>query len=215
MAVPPNPKVYHIVHVDRLASIIQSAGLYCDTDMQGNQHPGTTIGMPELKATRLVRPVDVHPGTTVGDYVPFYFCSRSIMLYVISMRNHAGLKYTGGQGPIIHLECDLSQVLNWAEEEEIRWAVSLGNASARYAEFRSNRAELEELKWHLIPQRDFRDPEVKEAKQSELLVHRFFPWQLVERIGTCSDGIAAEAAQVIQHCDHRPTVQRMHGWYYS
>lgn len=215
MDVPANAKIYHILHVDRLESVIEAGGLYCDTHMQGNEHPGTTIGMPELKATRLYRPVDVHPDTTVGDYVPFYFCSRSVMLYVISMRNHPGLRYTGGQGPIVHLECDLNAVLDWADDQGIRWAVSLGNASARYAEFRSDRAHLQELKWNLIPQRDFRDPEVKEAKQSELLIHSFFPWRLVERIGTCSDAIALQAAQVIQNCDHRPTVQRMHGWYYS
>jgi hypothetical protein len=215
MPVPANAKVYHIVHVDRLASITQSGGLYCDTHMQGNAHPGSTIGMPDLKQIRLERPVHVHPGTTVGNYVPFYFCSRSVMLYVIFMRNHAGLTYTGGQGPIVHLEADLGSVLDWAEQNGIRWAISLGNASARYAEFRDNRDELDELKWQLIHQRDFRDPEVKEAKQSELLVHEFFPWELFERIGTHSDAIANQAAQMIQGCAHRPTVQRMLGWYYG
>lgn len=215
MPVPPDAKVYHIVHVDRLESIIQSGGLHCDTHMQGNAHPGSTIGMPDLKRTRLQRPVHVYPGTTVGNYVPFYFCSRSVMLYVISMRNHAGLTYTGGQGPIVHLEADLHRVLDWADENNVRWAISLGNASALYAEFRDDRSELGELKWHLIHQRDFRDPEVKEAKQSELLIHQFFPWELFERIGTHSDAIANAAAQAIQWCDHRPTVQRMSDWYYG
>ena len=115
MPVPADAKVYHIVHVDRLASIIASNGLHCDSFMQGNAHPGTTIGMPGLKQTRLRQPVDVFPGTAVGDYVPFYFCSRSVMLYVIYMRNHSGLLYTGGQGPIVHLEADLMDVLDWAE----------------------------------------------------------------------------------------------------
>ena len=67
MPVPANAKVYHIVHVDRLASIIEAGGLHCDTFIQGNQHPGTTIGMPELKQARLIRPVDVYPGTTMGN----------------------------------------------------------------------------------------------------------------------------------------------------
>lgn len=30
MPIPARPKIYHIVHVDRLASIIQSGGLLCD-----------------------------------------------------------------------------------------------------------------------------------------------------------------------------------------
>lgn len=215
MPMPPNTKVYHIVHVDRLASIIQSGGLHCDSFMQGNAHPGSTIGMPELKATRLHRAVDVHPGTAVGDYVPFYFCPRSVMLYVIYMRNHPALTYTGGQGSIVHLEADLRRVLDWAEENDVTWAASLGNASAAYSEFRCQRGDLEEVKWGLIHERDFREPQVKEAKQSELLIRGFFPWRLLERVGTHSDAIATQAAQAVQHANHRPTVQRMPGWYYG
>jgi hypothetical protein len=215
MPVPPDAKAYHIVHVDRLASIIASNGLHCDSFVQGNGHPGTTIGMPGLKQTRLHRPVDVFPGTTVGNYVPFYFCSRSVMLYVIYMRNHPGLLYTGGQGPIVHLEVDLDRVLTWAEANGVNWAVSLGNATATYAEFRHQRHELNEIRWDLVHVRDFRDPAVKEAKQSELLIHQFFPWELIERIGTHSDAIAHQAAQIIQWCGHRPTVQRMADWYYG
>ena len=214
MPVPANAKVYHIVHADRLASIIQAGGLHCDSHMQGNAHPGTTIGMPELKQTRLHRPVHVHLGTVVGDFVPFYFCSRSVMLYVIYMRNHPGLLYKGGQGPIVHLEADVGEVLDWAEEHDVPWAISLGNASAMYAEFRASRDDFDELKWGLIHEQDFRDPEVKEAKQSELLIKDFFPWELVERIGTHSDALATQVAQTIQTCAHRPTVQRMLPWYY-
>ncbi|RUU50251.1 DUF4433 domain-containing protein, partial [Mesorhizobium sp. M2C.T.Ca.TU.009.01.2.1] len=32
MAKPPNPKIYHIVNVDRLASIIKSGGLLSDSE---------------------------------------------------------------------------------------------------------------------------------------------------------------------------------------
>lgn len=214
MAVPADAKVYHIVHLDRLNSILDTGGLHCDSFMRGKAHPGSTIGMPDLKRTRLQRRVDVLPDTYVGDYVPFYFCSRSVMLYVIYMRNHPSITYTGGQGPIIHLEADLGDVLDWAEENEVPWAISLGNASAAYAEFRCRRRDLGELKWDLIHQRDFRPPDVKEAKQSELLIHSFFPWALVERIGTHSDTVAADAVRLIQGRHHRPTVQRMPGWYY-
>jgi hypothetical protein len=215
MPVPPDAKIYHIVHVDRLTSIIASNGLHCDSFMQGRAHPGTTIGMPQLKQTRLNQPVDVFPGTAVGDYVPFYFCSRSVMLYVIYMRNHPGLLYTGGQEPIVHLEADLMGVLDWADANGIDWALSLGNATANYAEFRSTRQELEEVRWDLIHERLWRDPAVKEAKQSELLIKGFFPWTLFDRIGTASDAVAQQAAQIIQASDHRPLVQRMTNWYYG
>lgn len=214
MATPANPKIYHIVHVDRLPSILASGGLSSDAYVRANGCGGTTIGMGDLKATRLVRPVPAHAGTVVGDFVPFYFCSRSVMLYVIYMANHPGLAYRGGQGPIVHLEADLRRVLDWADAERRPWAFSLGNATAIFTEFRADRAQLSELRWDLIPQRNFTDPQVKEAKQSELLIHDFFPWQLFERIGTHSDAIANQVAQMIAGQNHRPTVQRMREWYY-
>lgn len=214
MAIPPDSKIYHIVHVDRLPSILASGGLSSDAYVRANACAGTTIGMGNLKATRLERPVPPHPGTTVGDYVPFYFCSRSIMLYVIHMANHPSLAYRGGQGPIVHLEADLGRVLNWADADDRQWAFSLGNATAVFTEFRATREELVELRWDLIPQRNFTDPQVKEAKQSELLVRDFVPWILFDRIGTYSDAIANQVAQLVAGAKHRPPVQRMMDWYY-
>jgi len=213
-APPANPKIYHIVHIDRLPSILHDGGLSSDALVRANACGGTTIGMGDLKASRLARAVPTHPGTHVGDYVPFYFCSRSVMLYVIYMANHPGLAYRGGQGPIVHLEADLRSVLDWADANQCPWAFSLGNATAVFTEFRATRQQLSDLRWDLIPQHNFTDPQVKEAKQSELLVRDFFPWTLVEQIGTHSTGVANQVAQLLAGTQHRPTVQRMPGWYY-
>lgn len=214
MTVPANAKLYHIVHIDRLASILASGGLYSDSRMRTEECGGTTIGMGDLKSLRLRKPVDVVPDTCVGDYVPFYFCSRSIMLYVIYRGNHAALQYRGGQGPILHLEVDLRRALDWADENNVRWAISLGNATAGYAEFKCDRQNLSELRWDLIPITDFRDPLVKEAKQSEALFFDFVPWELVERVGAINPAMAAQVAQIIQDNPHRPIVQARPKWYY-
>ncbi|SVC70622.1 uncharacterized protein METZ01_LOCUS323476, partial [marine metagenome] len=47
--VPVQPKIYHIVHVDRLASILASQGLLCDAKIIGQNAIGTTIGMNTIK----------------------------------------------------------------------------------------------------------------------------------------------------------------------
>jgi hypothetical protein len=86
MSVPDRPKIYHIVHVDNLASIVADGCLWPDAVMVKRQG-GAVIGNNEIKADRLRLPVDCHAGTCVGDYVPFYLCPRSVMLYVISKRN--------------------------------------------------------------------------------------------------------------------------------
>jgi hypothetical protein len=86
--IPNEPKIYHIVHVDRLASII-AGGLWCDAEVVRRAPPGTTIGMNAIKQRRLKElTLASHPGLFVGECVPFYFCPRSIMLYLIYQGNH-------------------------------------------------------------------------------------------------------------------------------
>jgi len=95
---PPRPQIYHITHVDNLPSIIAAGGLFSDALMLAQGGPAAGIGMSKIKTRRLALPVDCHPGDKVGDYVPFYFCPRSIMLFVIHRANHPDLTYRGGQG---------------------------------------------------------------------------------------------------------------------
>ena len=130
MPVPAEPKIYHIVHVDRLASIVADNYLWCDAEIATRQPEGTTIGMNGIKQRRLTKTLTSHPDLRVGDCVPFYFCPRSVMLYVISQRNHQELTYQGGQAPIVHLEADLRQTIVWAEKHKQRWAFTLSNAGA-------------------------------------------------------------------------------------
>ena len=132
---PARPKIYHITHLENLP---QMAGgvLWSDAERLRQGLNCTIVGMSEIKRRRLEElDVSCHLGTKVGDYVPFYFCARSIMLYLLFKGNHADLAYRGGQGPIVHLEADLRSVVDWAESRAQRWAISRGNAGARYGRF--------------------------------------------------------------------------------
>ena len=71
MAAPAHPKIYHIVHADRLPSIVADGALWCDAAMVKRAGSGPTIGMGSIKARRLRLPVDCHADDKVGDYVPF------------------------------------------------------------------------------------------------------------------------------------------------
>lgn len=215
MTTPPaHPKIYHIAHVDRLAHIVRDGALLCDAAMIERTGTGTTIGMASIKQRRLRLPVTCHPDINVGGCVPFYFCPRSVMLYLIYRANHPELTYRGGQEPIVHLEADLHRVVEWADAHERAWALSLSNAGANYVEFRSRLSDLHELNWQAIAATDFRSPEVNEGKQAEFLVHRSFPWALVERVGVQSQGIKARAEEAMEGCGHEPSVDVMPGWYY-
>jgi len=178
------------------------------------RHDGTVIGMSSIKRRRLGLPISCHHGLNVGECVPFYFCSRSVMLYVLHCANHPELLYTGGQGPIVHLEADLYRVVRWAEENGQRWAFSMSNASAVYSRFRAQLDQLGEINWAAVAATDFRPPDVKEGKQAEFLIEDSFPWHLVDRIGVHSLGIASRVAGAIQNAIHRPPIEVRRDWYY-
>ena len=145
MPIPDQPKIYHILHVDRLGSVLADWGLCSDAWVQHHALPGTTIGMSSIKQRRLTTSLTSHPTLRVGQCVPFYFCPRSIMLYLICQQNHPELTYRGGQGPIIHLECDLHASIAWANAQKRRWAFALSNAGSFYFEDRASVDQFGEI----------------------------------------------------------------------
>ncbi|TXI35528.1 MAG: DUF4433 domain-containing protein [Aquipseudomonas alcaligenes] len=211
MAVPAQPKIYHICHVDRLQPIIASAGLLSDAVLLNQALPGTVIGMNHIKQRRLQLELDSHPGLHVGECVPFYFCPRSVMLFLIS-RGHQDLAYNGGQGPIVHLEADLHATVQWANAQARRWAFTLSNAGSKYFEDRADLAQLKEIDWDAVAARIWH--QCKDSKQAEFLLEQSFPWHLVERIGVQSRQIYTQVANALPAQGHRPTVELRPEWYY-
>ncbi|OOE57392.1 hypothetical protein BZG13_11155 [Salinivibrio sp. ML323] len=213
MPVPVQPKIFHIVHVDRLESILVSNGLLCDAQIIAQNTAGTTIGMNTIKQRRLTElTLDSHPNLYVGQCVPFYFCPRSIMLYVIHRADSDELVYKGGQGPIIHLQADLNTTVQWAQQQGHRWAFTLSNAGSYYFEDRNDLAQLHNLDWPAIYARQWQG--CKEGKQAEFLIERSFPWHLVEAIVVQSPSIHQQVVNMLQMAAHRPPVTINPNWYY-
>lgn len=211
--VPPQPKIYHIAHVDRLPSIVADGFLWCDAEIVRRAPPGTTIGMNGIKQRRLTElRLSSHPDLHVGDCVPFYFCPRSVMLYLIYQGNHPEMAYRGGQGPVVHFEADLSAVVAWASAQAVRWAFTLSNAGSYFFEDRNDLARLNEINWPAVQARDWRAH--KEGKQAEFLLEQRFPWHLIERIGVKSAAVYGQVVNALPANGHRPAVEVLPDWYY-
>jgi hypothetical protein len=212
---PSRPRIYHITHVDNLKSIAQCDELWSDGLCRNKNLSQKQVGMSAIKARRLFElEVGCHPGTKVGDYVPFYFCPRSIMLYLFYRGNHPDLDYTEGQRPLVHLEADVHEVVQWAERKQVHWAFSDRNAGTRYAVFYKDLRQLNKVDWNAVAATDFRDSNVKEGKQAEFLVYGTFPWVLVRRIGVRDQTVAKRATEALIGGRHRPVVSVEAGWYY-
>lgn len=223
MPPPAEPKIYHIVHVDRLPSIIADGYLWCDAEMADraatNRDVGTTIGMDDIKRRRLTElRLSSHTDLYVGQCVPFYFCPRSVMLFLIHCANRPELPYRGGQGSVVHFESDLRSCVAWANENQHRWAFTSSNAGAYDFEDYSSLEELDCIDWSAVQAIRWAggqiSPSVKRGKQAEFLIERSFPWSLVSRIGVLSNQVHHQVRTALQEAEHRPSLEVRPDWYY-
>ena len=211
MPIPANPKIYHIVHVDKLASIATDGCLWSDVELDSKAVPGTVIGMNHIKEARRIRTLPSFPDLRVGECVPFYFGPRSVMLFMMHAKN-AELHYKGGQEPIVHLVADLAATVAWANAKNKRWAFTLSNAASKYFEDRTDLAQIGDINWDAVNAQYWSS--CREAKQAEFLIEQQFPWHLVEEIAVINQLTGQQAVQAIAGAAHRPGVQIRRAWYY-
>jgi hypothetical protein len=211
--VPINPKIYHIVHIDKLAAILERKALISDEEISRNPPIGTTIGMTAIKKRRLKEiTLSSHPSLFVGQCVPFYFCSRSVMLYLFHMNNHPDIIYRGGQNPILHLEADLRKVVEWAESNQRKWAFTLTNAGSSYFEDRADLSLLAEINWNAVRARSWKN--CREEKQAEFLMEQELPWELIDRIGVFSMSQQVKAQRILDNDSQTMLIEVKKEWYY-
>ena len=213
-SVPKDPQIVHILHVNRLSSVIEEGCLWCDAEVGKPRLSGTTIGIGEIKQRRMSHALMSHPTLKVGECVPFYFWPRSIMLYVIHRKNHENLTFRGGQEPIVHLVADLRETVRWADGAGLRWAFTLSNAGSSYFEDRCTLDRLGDIDWSAVQASAWREQEVQDRKQAEFLVENRFAWHLVSRIGVMNEATRRQAAEAIAESEHQPSVEVRRAWYY-
>jgi len=146
--------------------------------------------------------------------VPFSFCPRSVMLYILFAGNRPDLSYGGGQGPIIHLQADLMATVQWANGYGVHWAFTDRNAGTRYTSFYADLSRLDKVNWEAVQATDFRDSVIKDGKQAEFLVHESLPWELIERIGVIDSAMVERVERLAGSANHHPVVAVERKWYF-
>src|SRR5687768_701910 len=133
--------IYHITQIKNIPKIIAADGLWSDRRLADSGGEHVVIGYDHVKLRRLNDiSVTCHPGTTVGDFVPFYFCPRSIMLFVIEKKS-AELAYKGGQREVVHLVSSVEAAMRVGKSV----AFTTTNAGAYYTIFHSDISQLDRL----------------------------------------------------------------------
>lgn len=201
--------IYHITDVVNLAAIIRAGGLLSDVALAGAGGPAVAIGYAHIKHRRMTQYTVACVGNRfVGEFVPFYYCPRSPMLYTLNRGNVPG-RQAGCQRTIVHLVSTVQTAFDLNKP----WALSDGNAGAGYADFSNEPVKLDSLNWPLIKSNNWAGQTFE--KQAELLVSDAFPWLAIKGIGCHNDAVAAQVRAIVQGCKHQPTVTTNVGWYYQ
>jgi len=202
---PAKVLIYHITDIDNLAGIIAEGGMHSDTVM-AKRNP-SVIGYTHIKQRRLTQiQVPCCGGRFVGQFVPFYFCPRSPMLFTINKGNTG--RPPGCQTRILHLVSTLDLAINSGTE----WAVSDGNAGAFHTSFYNTLAAVGNLDWKAIQATNWQG--ISHQKQAELLVADFFAWTGFVGIGCHNQGAAQQVVKIIENQSHKPKIAVKSDWYY-
>lgn len=204
--------VYHITHIDNLPGITSGMGLSCDNEMKKTGNHVTAIAYEQLKERRMKTPVPVEPGGTLADYVPFYFTNRSPMLYAIHTKYVDD--YHDGQEGIIYLVASVEKIAG----SDLGWCFTDGHAVEAITTFFNDPGQLKAVDWSVIRNNSWGNsmeyPDRKRKKQAEFLVKRFFPWNMVEKIGVYDTSIQKRVQEIIGGCEWQPPVEVRKYWYY-
>ena len=202
---PQQILIYHITDVENLPGILASGGLRSDVAMA--LHNPAVIGYGHIKQRRMTEiRVDCCGGRFVGEFVPFYFCPRSPMLFTVN-RGNTG-RAPGCQRTIIHLVSTVATGIS----QNRPWAISDGNAGAFHATFSSSLAALAGLDWAAIRATQWQGR--THEKSAEFLLADLFDWAGFHAIGCHNDETAQQVQNMLTGHAHRPVVSVEPNWYY-
>jgi hypothetical protein len=199
--------LFHITDVSNLPAILKSGGLLSDVGLVGGHHK--VIGYPNIKMRRMTQiQIPCCGNRFVGEFVPFYFCARSPMLYSVNQGNTG--RVPGCQAEIVHLVTTVQAALGLRRP----WVFSNGNAGALHAEFFADLNELANLDWSIIQSNNWAGDIRRHRKASEFLVGDFFEWSAIREIGCQSAGAAAKISALLGNTSNPPKITVRSNWYY-
>ncbi|MCL1047444.1 DUF4433 domain-containing protein [Shewanella electrodiphila] len=199
-------KISHITHIDNLASILEHSCLWSDSKRIKLGLANQNIGYSHIKKRRLLRLVNVAAGGTIGQYVPFNFCPRSVMLFVIH-KGHPD--FQDGQDRVLHLISD-TDTIRLSNQQCFFTDI---HADLDYAEQIDDFDRIGELDiQRIINEKYWQD--FKEEKQAEFLAFESVQWVTIQQIGVKTQALADEVSALIQTAQHKPEVVVRPQWYY-
>lgn len=203
-----------MTRIERLPSVVAN-GLLSDNACRTAGISGIEIGYPHIKQRRARRHLPIRPGGTLADYVPFYFAPRSPMLYAI------GGGALGAEAAKVDRIAYLVTSTQRLRAAGLTVLASNRHAELAYAEFTDDDDDLDSdafIDWPLMKEvywfNTAEDPDRKERRQAECLVHPAVRWRLFEGVVVRSRQAQAEADRLLQDAGSALMSSVRPGWYF-
>jgi ssDNA thymidine ADP-ribosyltransferase, DarT len=207
---PDKALIFRITHLDNVPWILDN-GLHCrsseilDPDF-------VNIGNMELIDKRQSRIVDIPPGGTLSDYIPFYFTPYSPMM--LNIRTGWGGITRRSNQEIVILISSLRKLAN----DGRRFVFSDRHAYLQAAQFYSDLADLERIDWAILQARNFKrdsdDMERFERYQAEALVHQQMPVESLMGIVCYNATVKKGLDALVTERDMRLRIVAKPSWYF-
>lgn len=198
------------MHYKNLPFILKN-GIHCPTsDIQDPNF--IQIGFPSLINQRITREVPVEPFGTLADYVPFYFCVKSPMLYVITMGNDPEVIKTPAD-EIVYIVSTVER----PEELKVMYVFTDRHAKLNYTRFYNKYEDLDKLQWGIIKSDRWGSQygtERKEIKQAECLIYRMMPLEGIIGLGVKTETMYNIIKQMVKECKVDIPVKIKSEWYF-
>ena len=169
------------------------------------------IGNADLISKRSKRRVNVGPGGTLSDYIPFYFTPFSIMMYNI----HTGYNVQQiANEDIVILVSSLPRLI----ELKIPYVFTDQHAYPLMAGYYTELEHLDKIDWTILNRRDFRhdpdDPGKKERYQAEALVWKQMPISALLGICCCTTGVHEQLRRAVNQRGLQLDITVQRNWYF-
>jgi hypothetical protein len=207
----PTP-VYRLIHLDNLAVCLKRGGMHAPNHATNDGLIYRTIHNIDIQQVRRARTIRCGPGSTVHDYVAFYFGPRSPMLLQLHTGRVVG--YNEGQEPLIYVESTVETVVQAA----LPFVFSDGHGIAAFTQWYSDVSDLTRVDWETVYAEYWADTlddmDRQRRKQAEFLVHRFCPWDAVMRVGVLTNAIKDRVESILAANGVSTPVAVRRSWYY-
>lgn len=205
--------IYHFTHKANLPKILGVSCLLCDRLCRESDLTARDIAYPDLKQKRASTPVEVPPGGTLADYVPFYFGTRSPMLYVYKSGRVTGKPES---------QDDLVYFATYAEDVAsagLEFAFTDGHPIREPKAFYKDLVDLQSVDLPLMKEKMWNDtdddPDRMRRRQAEFLAHQKIDLSMFRVVGTRTVRMKNEVERLLRDkgIDLPCSVQEK--WYYE